>query len=221
MNHNARHFFELSRITYYWGDFVAAKKWAQDALEEAKKAGNEEYICLAKRRLGLVALHQQNLELATIILQDTWNESLRIKERITIAPYAAALGELAESQADLRTAQSWYDQAVQESRNRNDLPALALDLIHLGRVTFALGQAAKAQTLLAESLRISREETAQVDVAAKALYQIAVVENHLGVTTARGHAREALDLFRRLGMKREQTDAEALLAKLAEQSQAS
>jgi tetratricopeptide (TPR) repeat protein len=214
VNRNARHFFELSRISYHWGDLEASKKWAQDALEEAQKAGNEEYICQSKRRLGLVALHQQDIELAARLLHETWTESLQIKNKINIAPYAAALGELVENQGDLRMAQSWYSRAIEESRQRNDLPALAVDLIHLGRVLFVLEQAPEAQASFAESLQISRDEIAQIDVAAKALHQLAVVENYLGVNAAGDHARESLDLFRRLGMKREQAEAEALLTKI-------
>ena len=218
VNRNARHFFELSRVSYYCGDIDASKVWAQDALEEARKAGNEEYILQAKRRLGLIALRQQNMELANKLLHETWEESKDVKD-INIAPYAAALGELLEAQGNLISAQSQYSKAIIFSEKRHHQSALAVDLIHLGRVLFKLGQVSEAQEYLVKSLQISRDEITQVDVSAKALYQLAVVEESQGKITANEHVSEALDLFRRLGMKREQADAEALLAKLANETQ--
>ena len=62
-------------------------------------------------------------------------------------------------------------------------------------------------------------ECGRVDVIARALYRMALLEEHLGqYQSAETNARQAIDLFRRLGMKRPQSESEALLARLTMES---
>jgi hypothetical protein len=65
-----------------------------------------------------------------------------------------------------------------------------------------------------ESLKLARE-CGSVAVIGQALYNIATLKSDLGQRQSSAtHVHDALDLFRRLGMKREQ--AEALLARLGD-----
>jgi hypothetical protein len=60
-------------------------------------------------------------------------------------------------------------------------------------------------------------ECSRVDVLGRAYYGIASLEYTQNQRdSAEAHARQALDLFRRLGMKRQQAAAEALLARLGD-----
>jgi hypothetical protein len=64
------------------------------------------------------------------------------------------------------------------------------------------------------ALKFARE-SGRVDAIAMALLKIASLEyTQNQPQSASANARQALDLFRRLGMKREQAEAEALLAKM-------
>ncbi|MBC8074839.1 MAG: hypothetical protein H7Y32_02085, partial [Chloroflexales bacterium] len=68
---------------------------------------------------------------------------------------------------------------------------------------------------VADALQAARE-CRRTDAIARALFQLGSIAYASGqVAAGATHARQALDLFRRLGMKREQAEAEALLAKLS------
>lgn len=214
---NARHCFELSRLHYYWGNYRVARKWAEEALAEAEQGGHEEYILQANRRIGLVALKLGDIATAKRILSETFARAQRVKERINIAPYIAALGEVAIVRSDLATAQAQYERAIDVSRQRNDLPPLSADLIKLGQVYISANNMARAEECLLEGLQIARENAA-VDLAGTALFHLGVLDAHLGRrASAIGRLQQTLVLFRRLGIKREQAEAEALLRQLGEQ----
>ena len=76
-----------------------------------------------------------------------------------------------------------------------------------------------ARRYFAEGLNVARE-CGRRDATALALYQLARLEDDMSnYRNSRTYASEALDLFRRLGMKHEQAEAEALLAKLESSQQ--
>jgi tetratricopeptide (TPR) repeat protein len=132
-----------------------------------------------------------------------------------------SLGYLAEQQSDYPKARSLYTEAVELCRRGNNSLDLAANILNLGRVELAVRDLVAAKEAFEESLKFARE-SGRIEIIAQALYHIASVK-HLQNEYQSGSddAGEALDLFRRLGMKREQADAEALLAKLSESSQSS
>jgi tetratricopeptide (TPR) repeat protein len=122
-------------------------------------------------------------------------------------------GELAEYKGDITTAVKCYRDTIDAFRQTNNLPNLASNLLRLGRV-LAPYDSAGAQAAYEESLKFARE-CGRVDVLSRTLYSLASLEfSQNQRQSAESNARQALDLFRRLGMKREQAEAEALLERL-------
>jgi ATP/maltotriose-dependent transcriptional regulator MalT len=89
-----------------------------------------------------------------------------------------------------------------------------MDLLNLSGVRLAQGDIDSAAAHLDESQRLA-QECGRVDVIARGRQSMALLELARGNRApAEANAHQALDLFRRLGMKREQAEAEALLARL-------
>jgi tetratricopeptide (TPR) repeat protein len=211
--------YDLSRISYYRGDKDAEKRWALEVHLEWMRGDHKEWMCHADRLLGLVALHNGEFEEATQLLNKALNDYRRLKADGSPEDFVESLGYLAEQQSDYPRARSLYQQAVDLCRQRNNSLDLAANLLNLGRVELAILDVVAAKDAFEESLKLARE-SGRIEVIAQGLYHIASLEtmqsNH---RSGIDNVHQALDLFRRLGMKREQADAEALLAKLSEESQ--
>src|SRR6185503_1863652 len=118
--------------------------------------------------------------------------------------FLGSMGELAEQQGDLIAATSWYQQSTDTATLHDDPSYIASGYIGLGRVTLAKGDITGAQTYYSASLKYARE-CGHVNIIAKAFLGIALLEyTQNQQQSAESHTRQALDLFRRLGMKREQ-----------------
>jgi len=105
-----------------------------------------------------------------------------------------------------------YQQAITIARQVNDIPKLASHLMRLGNTSRLVGDLPGAARELEECLRLARE-CGSVSVIAGALYNLALLAGDQGsIEPAHAQARQALELFRRLGMRQEQAQAEALLA---------
>jgi tetratricopeptide (TPR) repeat protein len=206
--------FNLSRLHYYRHDYQTSKEWAIRARDESLKIGFTRIYCQSQRRIGLVALHENKLSDAEQLISAALEQARSIQEEDTIAPFLAGMGHLAGKKGDLSEAARWYQEAIEISRHRDETEALAVDLLHLGRVRLALGYSSEANVHFLESLRLAQED-GTVDVTAQALFLLASLEaQQYSLDHSVEHAKEALDLFRRLGMKHEQAEVEALLAQL-------
>jgi len=130
--------------------------------------------------------------------------------------FKQSMGDLADRQNDITAAISWYQETVDIFRRMNDLLGLAISLLKLGRCMLAKGDIVEVQAHYEESLKLG-QECGSVDVIANAHYNIASLEfSQNQRDSAESNARQALDLFRRLGMQHEQAEAEALLARLGD-----
>jgi tetratricopeptide (TPR) repeat protein len=206
---------DLSLISYYRDDMNTAQRWALEAQKAGPLGHKERIVCLAKLQLGLITLRRGDIEQATVLMTTAMENYKQLSgDGGDLPHFMNNLGELAEQQGDLATARSWYQQALDIRRRQNHLPYIAADLLSLGKVVFATGDYAGAQAYYTESLGLA-QECGRVDVIARVCYGIASLESIQNQRdSAESHARQALDLFRRLGMKREQAEAEALLARL-------
>lgn len=213
--------YDIGRISQYRGDLDRAWYWATEALVEWQRVGYVTGICQARRVLGIVALRRGDITNAATLITSAYEEYMKTESRSGLPHYLGSLAELAEQQGNLERARELYVQTVELLRQKNDTPYLASDLRNLGRVLFASGAKGEAQECLQEGLRLALD-CGRKDVMAKTHFQLAVVYEHQReLPSAETNSRQALDLFRRLGMKREQTEAEALLARLAEGPQSS
>jgi tetratricopeptide (TPR) repeat protein len=201
-----------------------AHQCAIEARKYWERAEREKSTCYADRLLGLLALSDRRLDEAAALLNtaiDSYRRSRTEEQLSSLQNFEESLGDLARAMNDLPLAAQWYQRAVNNAQKWNDLPYQAFSLIKLGEVMLISADLASAQKCFLEGLSAARE-CGRVDAIAYALYDIAIIQDRQGQRqSAQSNADQALDLFRRLGMKREQTEAEALLARLAEGSQSS
>jgi tetratricopeptide (TPR) repeat protein len=131
-----------------------------------------------------------------------------------LSAYLGSMGEVAEVAGDYQAAENFYQQAIELLRQQHNVHNLAADLLNLGRVRLAQSDLEAASAHFSESLKLA-QDCGRIDVVSRAHHAMALVHISLNQhESATVQARKALDLFRRLGMKREQAEAETLLAEL-------
>jgi LuxR family glucitol operon transcriptional activator len=206
---------DLGRINYVRGDTGLAKKLALEALSIAKQTRQRLLLNESRMLLGLIAIQERNFEEARQLMTEVLQEYSATTAQTTIPNFKGGLGLLAEQQGDLSAALVWYREAIDLARTYDELPDVAANVLGLGRVMFKMADFDIAALQYAESLRIATACGA-AEVIARAHYQLATLRySQHQAMFAESSARQALDLFRRLGMKREQAEAEALLAGLS------
>ncbi|MEI6778367.1 MAG: NB-ARC domain-containing protein [Chloroflexales bacterium] len=207
--------YTMARIHYYnHSNIETTRIWILDMLSVAQKQGDRAMSSRANLLLGLIELQQNNIEQARPLFNVALEETQLTNSTRGISNILAAMGDLALASGDISTATSHYQQAIDRARQVNDLPKLASHLLHLGIASRTIGELAMAKQELEESLRLARE-CGWVSVIASALYHLALVDrDQHGMEEARSHVNQALDLFRRLGMRKEQAEAEALLTQM-------
>jgi tetratricopeptide (TPR) repeat protein len=206
--------YDLSRLAYNRGDLKLAKKLANES-RDAWVLTNMG-VHHADRSLGLIAIRENNLVEARKRIIAGF-EAYRVSGRTAaFCQFASAYAELTRAEGVMETAVEYYRQAIELNRNRGDKNNQSYDTLGLAEVLLVLGQADAAQECFNESLKLARE-SGRVDVIARALLGGANLEfSQNQRASAESNARQALDLFRRLGMRREQAEAEALLARLGD-----
>jgi tetratricopeptide (TPR) repeat protein len=211
-------YYDLSRISYYRGDLVLARQRSQKARSEWSRDQTDSHVHHADRVLGLIALREGNLVEARRLLTQSLDAYQAAGRSGAFSYYASAFGMLTEREGKLDEAMTWYQRSIDMYRQKNDLSNLALDLLNLGQVQQRVGQFEYAEEQYNESLKVAGE-CGRADVIARVQYDLAELELQRGrQQSAKEHAHQALELFRRVGMKIEQAETEALLAKLAEGS---
>jgi len=207
-------YHDLCKLNYLRGDLASARAWAEKSRACFERAGAPRSICDVDRQLGLIALRGGDLDRAAVLLEQSKEEYARVGGLGSLASYLGSLGELAVARGDLEAAETYFGEAIEQLRQRNNIHNLAADLLNLSGVRLARGDTESAATHLSESQRLA-EECGRADVIARGRHALALLElargNRAPAETA---CRQALDLFRRLGMKREQAQAEALLARI-------
>jgi tetratricopeptide (TPR) repeat protein len=212
--------YDLGNISYYRGHFTTAEERVLAARAEWERCGQERRIYEhAQRLLGMIALRRRALDQAETLLTEALEHYQRIGGVNGLPNLMSSLGELAEQQGQLSEAATWYQRAIDQAEQQNDLPNRAANTIYLGMVKQAAGEATQARSLYDHGLRLA-QECGRADLIARALLSSSELEyatEYQGNLT--NNVRQALDLYRRLGMKREQAQAEALLARIPKEQQ--
>jgi len=214
--------YDLGNISYYRGDMATAEQMVLAARVEWERGGNQRRIYEhAQRLLGKIALERGQVGEAESLLNEALVQYQRIGGVNGLPNLLSSLGDLAQQRGHLMEAAAWYQRAIEAAEQQNDVPNIAANAIYLGMAKFTAGDPVAARACYDQGLRLA-EECRRTDLIARALLSLAElesVEDRQNIPI--DYARKALDQFRRLGMKREQAEAEALLAKLTEGSQSS
>jgi tetratricopeptide (TPR) repeat protein len=207
--------FDLCRIRLQRNELEAARLLAMDALDAWKSLGEDRGICHVYRLLGRIAQQRGDTEEAVAFLTRAMSGYEKLGDR-TALPYVMQIkGELSEQSSNIKDAAYWYQQAIDILRQDNNRGYIASMLHNLGRISSKTGDLDAAYNFYLESLQMAREIKSVQGIVTN-LYSIAALElSQNQRASAESNARQALDLFRRLGMKREQADAEALLAQMS------
>lgn len=213
----ANRYKDLSDIYISRGDLIKAKQCAEMAAVIFLQHGNHKAASHITRRLGIIMLLQGNINDAEALIKDAYDKYTSLGSGASIVNYCTSLGRLAEAVSDLVTAEQWYRKAVEESRLRNNPYRTASSLHSLGHVYIRLGSIQNAYSALDESLQLA-VQYGFVEVIAQCRLDLARIAAERNSASAAINARQALDLFHRMGMRKEQAEAEALLRQLGEQS---
>lgn len=210
--------YTLARVNLYRGNADATRRWSQASLDVVKRTGDTGLSSRAHILLGLVELQNANFEVADGLIEFGLQEALQSGKAGATSNALAGKGDVALGRRDLPMATSYYQQAAELAKQRNDIPKLSSHLLSLGKVAFLERDLERAELHFKESLNLATE-CGWVSIRAFALLSQASLGLRRNQHSAAARsANDALDLFRRLGMKREQAEAEALLAKIAQAS---
>ncbi|MBP1466186.1 AAA family ATPase [Candidatus Chloroploca sp. M-50] len=207
-------YYDLSRISYFRGDIELAEEWAREA-RLAWEHHSPQRLCYADRILGLVALDQGRIADAEYLITEAFKSYGQLLEGYMASNFLDAMGSLEAARGNVDDAIKWYRQSIVASKKADNVPGLSLSVFLLGVVYSNNAEIKLAQECCMEALQLARE-CGRADVIARAYYQSAKLYHQEDAPLANEYTHYALDLFRRLGMKREQAEAESLLRQLGE-----
>jgi LuxR family glucitol operon transcriptional activator len=207
-------YYNLCRIYLQRSEFDAAEIAIQEVLSAWSSAGNSDWISHSYRILasilqfrGQTDAAEEHYQRAIAGYQASSNPDMAIYVHTT----SASLDEL---RGDLASAMRRYREILEILRQENRQGFLTSIHYRLGQLTLADGDLASARVHLSEGLQIAQERHF-ASMTARYLYQLAELERAQGQNEAAAAAmHDALAMFRRLGLRREQDQGEALLAQL-------
>lgn len=213
-------FYNLCRIYRQRNELSEARRCVLGAREAWESAGKTELICHADRILGTIAMAENDVQQATQLLTRAMNGYERQNDSDAQEHALAIKGDLAELWGDYAEANVWYTRTLGllDQNNRRGFRSSILN--RLGRVAQRTGDRDAALAYYTESLEIARERSLVPLIASNLLgiAKLSAISDQRAAALAA--AQQALIIFRRLGMKREQAEAEALLAQIAQSGDA-
>lgn len=208
---------DLSSIFLNRSDFKQAAHWAELARTAFQAIGHVKAAIHSQRQVGVAKLLDGKVEEAESLITQAYDAYLQFGGGSSLVSHYGALGRLYEAKQEFETAAIWYGRSADLSRERNNIQHLASDLFFLGRLRRQLQQSTEARQAIEESKALALE-CGRVETTARANLELAHLFGLQGATTfAVEYAVQAISTFRRLGMKREQAEAENLLRQLGEQ----
>jgi LuxR family glucitol operon transcriptional activator len=206
--------YSMGRIHYFWGNMAAARSCAIEALAASEQSASPR-IWWPNRLLGLIEMAEGNLGQAEERLRRALEAYQHRGSGGSMQNFFHSLAELAERRGEWAAATEWYQRTIDAAREHNDPVYVAEGQLGLGRVARAQDDGVKAIAFCREALQTARG-CRRADTTAAVLFQLGATAYANGqIDEGRANSQQALDLFRRLGMKREQAEAEALLATIA------
>jgi tetratricopeptide (TPR) repeat protein len=207
-------YYNLCRIYVQRSEFDAAESAIQEVLSAWSSAGNRDWISHSYRILASILQFRGQTDAAEEHYQRAiagYQASSNPEMAIYVHTTSASLDEL---HGDLASAMRRYREILEILRRENRQGFLTSIHYRLGQLTLADGDLVSARVHLSEGLQIA-EERHFASMIARYLYQLAELERAQGQQEAAATAmHDALAMFRRLGLRREQDQGEALLAQL-------
>lgn len=205
----SKHYFVISdgELLWKWGDIVQ---------EIGQRAGVDRLHILGLRQLATAEMLRGNLQQAHELINQAMNLSIQTSNINMQQHLYGALGNILERRGDFTTAATWLEKACEGFEELKDFANAAAQRLYLGRVNIAANQLGEGRANYEKGLTFARE-SGRFDAIATALFYIAQLDTRLNPTASTiVSIRQCLTHFRRLGMKLQQAEAEALLARISQ-----
>lgn len=210
-------YYELSKLNYVRRDLELLHRWATAAQNAGQSTGIQLLALLASRQLGEAFLMTDEIAEAARILPATLEACRQSGLDWLPRHLYGSMGLLADKQGDIEAAAHWYQQAIEAFSYGNNSANQAYYYWLLGDLKHRIELLDEARDLFHYGLSLART-SGRAEVIGHTLHSLAALEAQRGSQQeATVLARSAYQQFRRLGMKREQAEAEELLRQLGEQ----
>jgi non-specific serine/threonine protein kinase len=143
-------------FAYLQGDFAAARQRIDEAVAEARTAGDWLTLLPALERSGLMAAAAGDLAASEAALQAALELARKHQDQATEASILHQLGLRASQKPDLPVARLLLEQSLELRRTLERSDEASMSLTFLAAVALLQGDAATAQRCIAESLEIGR-----------------------------------------------------------------
>lgn len=205
-------FYNLCRIYRQRNELSEARRCALAAQEAWESAGEAELICHADRMLGTIEMAEGHVQEATNLLTRAMH-GYECQDDSNAQEHALAIrADLAELRADFVEAAIWHKRTLNLLTQSNRRGFRSSILNGLGRGAQHMGDHDGALAYYMESLEIANDRSLAPLIASNLLGIAKLKALRNESTAATAAVRQALVIFRRLGMRREQAEAEARLA---------
>jgi len=171
----------LSWHQYHLGRYDEMRRFAEDALQIAREAGDDQLAALAEGRLGVAFQMLGFYDKSAPLNKHANHRGLTLQY----------LGRYADARAE-------FDASIAAAREKRDRVSEGIGLVNLGRLQGAMGDLDRARTTLEQARAILRA-TGERRAEGYALHRLGVVAEHAGKPDeARHHYEDALALRREI-----------------------
>ena len=218
-------------IVHFWqGDYTTSEFWAQKSEGYFEKAECDIERMLPIRLFGLIAMAQGNFAEATAKLTDVLDAISQLsyadKDKVAIFSDWVVLGhdgyksgivsimqELGISSnrsEEFDMAVSWLNNSILLAKSIDDEEGLAISYSHLGHALYGLGWRREAKRYYEVGLEYARKVQRKSSMARCHEGLAKIAKQRRRIRAAERHYVEAIDLFNRLGMKKESAELKGL-----------
>jgi tetratricopeptide (TPR) repeat protein len=229
-----RQAYFIGIVRFWQGALEDAENWAEESKSCMARTDKPINMALTEHLIGLILIEKNEHEQAVVILKRVLEEiskpnagnpeELRIfadwrcpgpdGHKAGIASIIQDLGINAYKQGECLTAVKWLDDSTKLAQDIGDIEGLARSLSHRGHALFGLGQIKDAQENYEQGLELATQVQRKSTMGRcnQGLADIAAIEGR--VLDAIHYGRVALNLFERLGMRKEKEYVQNLLSTL-------
>jgi predicted ATPase len=148
---------DLSFVAAAQGRHADAQRFADEALAEAKAAGNDRPIAAALHSLACTKLDADEYGEARALFEQSLALRRKLGDKRNIANSLCYLGSVALLEGDYDGATALLDESLALGRDLGNLLIVSVGLANESLVTLAAGDAGRAAALCIESLALSHE----------------------------------------------------------------
>ncbi len=152
----ARALNSVGVLTWYQGDYVAARQFLEEGLATHRQLDYKLGISSTLNNLGLVALSQGEYERAKPLFDESLAIVRGLGDNTAISATLDNLGRVAMHQGDYALATARCTESLALKRTLGDDRGVAFSLNSLGRIAYLKGDPA-AESLFVQSLRLYQE----------------------------------------------------------------